>query len=211
MSSSNPNNRTAVVVLIAAVAMIGGLLAAAFLFSPQGTSMQAGTLLKSPRPLPEMQLVDENGAPFTRASLRGHWTLLFPGFTYCPDICPTTLALLKQVEQGLGKDAAEVQVLFFSVDPERDTPDVMKRYVHYFSPNFHAATVSEPALKEVAQALGVAYIKVEGDTPESYTMDHSAALVLINPDAEIAAYFTPPHSVEGLVHDLRQLLNTSTP
>ncbi len=119
--------------------------------------------------------------------------------------------MLKQVEQGLGKDAAEVQVLFFSVDPERDTPDVMKRYVHYFSPNFHAATVSEPALKEVAQALGVAYIKVEGDTPESYTMDHSAALVLINPDAEIAAYFTPPHSVEGLVHDLRQLLNTSTP
>lgn len=214
MSSSNtppnPRTRQALLVFIGAAALILGLIAAALLSSPKNVAIGSGTLLKAPRPLPEFSLTDQDGQPFTRESLLGHWTLIFPGFTYCPDICPTTLGVLKAVEAKLGDDASNLKIALFSIDPERDTPETLKRYVRYFSPNFIGVTTQEPALKQMAQTLGVAYLKVPGDTPESYTMDHSAALVLIDPQARIAAYFTPPHQVDALAGDLRTLLGSGS-
>ena len=206
-STSNPN-KTALTVFLAALALIGGVLAAVFISAPKTTAIESGTLLQQPRALPAFSLVDESGAAFTNAQLQDRWTLVFPGFTYCPDICPTTLGLLKTVQAQLGERADALQVLLFSVDPERDTPEVLQRYVHFFSPAFKGATAPEPALREFAQALGVAYAKVPGETPESYTMDHSAALVLINPRGEIAGYFTPPHRVDALTRDLGALLES---
>ncbi len=205
-SSSHPNNRQALIVFAGVVALILGLIAAAMLSSPKNIAIGSGTLLKTPRPLPEFSLIDQDAQPFTRESLLGHWTLIFPGFTYCPDICPTTLGVLKAVEAQLGRDASSLKIALFSIDPERDTPETLKRYVQYFSPNFIGVTTHEPQLKQMAQTLGVAYLKVPGDTPESYTMDHSAALVLIDPQAHIAGYFTPPHQVEALVRDLGTVL-----
>ncbi|MES0874475.1 SCO family protein [Sinimarinibacterium thermocellulolyticum] len=206
MPSASSPNKTALTVFLAALALIGGVLAAVYMTAPKTTVIESGTLLQQPRALPAFQLVDETGAAFTNAQLQGRWTLIFPGFTYCPDICPTTLGLLKTVQSQLGARADALQVLLFSVDPERDTPAVMQRYVHFFSPAFKGATAPEPALREFAQALGVAYAKVPGATEQSYTMDHSAALVLINPRGEIAGYFTPPHRVEALVKDLGALI-----
>lgn len=210
MSSASNPNKTAVTVFLAALALIGGVLAAVFMTAPKTTVIESGTLLQQPRTLPAVSLIDETGAAFTNAQLQSRWTLIFPGFTYCPDICPTTLGLLKTVQAQLGERGSGLQVLLFSVDPERDTPEVMRRYVHFFSPAFKAATAPEPALREFAQALGVAYAKVPGETEQSYTMDHSAALVLINPRGEIAGYFTPPHRIDALTKDLAALLENGT-
>lgn len=206
MSNANTANKTALTVFIAAVALIGGVLAAVFMTAPKAVSIDSGTLLQTPRALPEFTLIDEQGQPFTRESLQGRWTVIFPGFTYCPDICPATLAQLKAVQTELGARGDRMQVLLFSIDPERDTPETMQRYVHFFSPAFKGATTPEPDLRAFAQALGVAYAKVPGETDTDYTMDHSAALVLINPRGEIAGYFTPPLRVEALTQDLNRLL-----
>lgn len=207
MSSSNLN-RTVLTVAIGALALIGGLLAAGFLAGPNTIAVESGTLLQTPRALPAFSLTDESGQPYTNAELQRHWTLLFPGFTYCPDICPATLAQLKAVHAGLGARADRLQVLLFSIDPERDTPETLARYVQHFDPSFKGATTGEPELREMAQALGVAYLKVPGETADSYTMDHSAALVLINPRGEIAGYFTPPLRTEALTRDLRRILDS---
>lgn len=211
MSRSKSSSRFLLFAVLGAVALIAGLLVANQLHKPRPISLSAGTLLQQPRMLPEFQLVDENGAAFTRAQLQGRWTLVFPGFTYCPDICPTTLGLLKNVESQLGETAeGRLQVVLFSVDPERDDPARLKEYVTFFSPSFRAATAHEPELRKMAQALGVAYAKVPGATPESYTLDHSAALILINPDGALAAFFTAPLSVPALVADLRSLLESQS-
>ncbi|HEY1075183.1 MAG TPA: SCO family protein [Fontimonas sp.] len=215
MATTNPANKAALLVLLGALALIGGVFAAIHLgpgSTAGGKSISSGTLLQTPRTLPAFSLTDELGQPFGAEQLRGHWTLLFPGFTYCPDVCPTTLALLKNVQAQLGEPAAaSLQIALFSIDPERDTPETLKRYVQFFSPSFKGVTTNEPELQKVAAALGVAYIKVpaEGDGPEAkgYTMDHSAALVLVNPQGQLAGYFTPPFQVDALVKDLQTLLS----
>ncbi len=209
VSSANPN-RTALLVFVGALALIGGLLAAVFISAPKTVAVESGTLLQTPRQLPAFSLTDEAGQPFTNTQLQQRWTLVFPGFTYCPDICPATLAQLKAVRSALGEHADRLQVLLFSIDPERDTPETLARYVHHFDPSFKGATTGEPGLREMAQALGIAYIKVPGDTADDYTMDHSAALVLINPRGEIAGYFTPPLRTEALTRDLRQIVGSDT-
>ncbi|AXQ29485.1 SCO family protein [Solimonas sp. K1W22B-7] len=191
--------------MIAALAAVLGVVAAVTLMQPRGSAgLQSGILLPQPRALPAFTLTDQDGQALTAARLAGSWTLLFPGFTYCPDVCPTTLALLKQVKASLGPDSA-LRVVFLSVDPERDTPQRLKSYVAQFDPSFVGATVAEPQLAEVARALGIAYAKVPGATPESYQMDHSAAMILLNPQAQVVAYLTPPFELPKLVADLRPL------
>lgn len=210
MSSKSSNPAGLRLVVIGALALMVGLIAAIWLQKPATTALQSGTLLQTPRPLGEFTAVDQAGQPFGQSQLQGHWTLIFPGFTSCPDVCPTTLALLRQVDDRLRKQSQQVQVLFFSVDPERDTPAKMKQYVEAFDPNFTAITASGDALQHLARMLGVAYAKVPGATPDSYTMDHSAALILIDPQARIAGYLTPPFDGDKLVTDLHGLLPKSS-
>jgi len=211
VATTNPANKSALAVLLGALALMGGVLAAVY-FSGAGNgggaSIGSGTLLQKPRTLPAFALTDEKGQDFTPANLLGHWTLMFPGFTYCPDVCPTTLGLLKTVQAQLGEQAARLQVVLFSIDPQRDTPEVLQRYVSFFSPDFKAVTTAEPGLQQLAAALGVAYIKVPGDVEGNYTMDHSSALILLNPQGQLAGYFTPPLQVDALVKDLKSLLQT---
>lgn len=192
--------------MIAALAAVLGVVVAVTLSQPRGTAeLQSGTLLPQPRALPAFTLTDQDGQPFTAASLAGRWTLLFPGFTYCPDVCPTTLALLKQVKAGLGPEQP-LQVVFLSVDPERDTPARLKSYIAQFDPAFVGVTVGEPQLADVTRALGIAYAKVPGASPESYQMDHSASMILLNPQGQIVAYLTPPFEAGRLVADLKPLV-----
>lgn len=191
--------------MIAAFAAALGVVVASLFFGGSGNGeLQSGTLLKQPRALPEFSLTDHHGQAFTRQSLEGQWNLVFAGFTYCPDVCPTTLALLKQVQ---GKVAPQqFRVLFLSVDPERDTPERMKDYIGHFSSDFVGATAGEPQLSEIARGIGFAYAKVPGTTPESYQMDHSAALALVNPQAQIVGYFSPPFDSDKLAADLRRII-----
>jgi protein SCO1/2 len=210
VATTNPANKSVLAVALGAMALVGGILAAVY-FGNNGaasTNISSGTLLQNPRTLPSFTLTDEKGQPFTQQNLLGHWTLMFPGFTYCPDVCPTTLGLLKTVQAQLGDQASKLQVVLFSIDPQRDTPEVLQRYVSFFSPGFKGVTTPEPGLQQLAAALGVAYIKVPGDVEGDYTMDHSSALVLLNPQGQLAGYFTPPFQVDALVKDLNALLQT---
>ncbi len=199
-------NRRIITGGIAAFALMIGALVGAILLQPGAVELNSGTLLPKPRPIAPFTLSGSNGRPFTNADFSGHWTLVFAGYTFCPDVCPTTLADLASVRSKLGADAGKLQVVFISVDPQRDTPERLDKYVHYFSPDFRAATGDNAALEALGQSLGFVFLKVPGATPESYLMDHSAALMLINPRAELAGYLTPPFKADVIAADLEPLL-----
>ncbi|HSW11306.1 MAG TPA: SCO family protein [Solimonas sp.] len=190
---------------IGAIAAVLGIVVALQFSTPRGTELQSGTQLPQPRALPAFELVDQDAQPFGAPQLAGRWTLLFPGFTYCPDVCPTTLALLKQVNAGLD-ESLRPRVVFLSVDPERDTPARLKSYVSHFDPGFFGVTAPEPQLSAIARGLGIAYAKVPGSSPDSYQMDHSASLILLDPQARIVAYFSPPFDPAKLSADLKAVI-----
>lgn len=192
--------------VLATVAVVLGVLTAGWLFAPDATpQLRSGTLLQQPRALPVFALQASDGQPFTPERLQGRWTLIFPGFTYCPDICPTTLAQLKQLHARTGRQA---QIVLLSVDPARDTPERLASYLAFFDPGFIGVTAAEPELGRLAQALGIAYIQVPG--AGDYTLDHSAALVLINPQGRIAGYFMPPFQLDVLAEELNRLFKATT-
>ncbi len=195
-----------ITVASAVAAAVLGLAAASFLLRPSGVEIKSGTLLSQPRQLPEFSLLRDNGQPFTLASLQGHWTLVFPGFTTCPDVCPTTLAFLKNLTAKLDAEGKKLDVVFVSVDPDRDTPERLANYVHFFNPGFVGVTAKEPELARFTQMMGIAYTKVPGKDAQNYTMDHTAALILVDPEARITAYFTPPHQIDAMNADLLSIM-----
>lgn len=158
-------------------------------------------LLAEPRPLQPFTLIDQEGAPLTLEQLRGHWTLLFFGYTHCPDICPTTLAVLKGAVQRLAGDPALVastRTLFVSVDPQRDTPAQLKQYISYFNPTFMAATGSKEEIDNLTQQVGALYM-FEGDTrSDDYIVNHSATILVIDPQGRFYARLNAPHSASGI-------------
>ncbi|TDU32522.1 protein SCO1/2 [Panacagrimonas perspica] len=198
--------------VIAAIAAIAGLVVANFVFKPDqpaGVQIASGTLLPSPRAIPEFALTGGGGQPFTKAGLNGQWSVIFVGFTHCPDVCPNTLAKLKAVHSTLATQNKPLQVLFLSVDPERDTPPIIASYVTHFDPAFVGATGPKEELDKLGSAMGFIYMKSPGATPETYSIDHSSALILINPQAQVAGYFTQPLKVDELVADLGTLIEPS--
>lgn len=197
--------RSLIPVVIALVALLGGVLAAAALFSPSTPTFASGVLLPEPRPLPALALVDESGSPTLLNAAREEWTLVFPGFTYCPDICPTTLAQLA----GLPPRVEGLKVRLFTVDPERDDPPRLKAYVEHFDARLGAWVATADTLPELARALSIAYARVPLNDGEDYTMDHSTALTLIGPEGRIRAFFTPPFDIEAMAADLRALMARS--
>lgn len=191
---------------LAVGAAVLGLAVARVWFAPKPAVITSGTVLPQPRLLNDFTLTGDDGAAFTKTQLQGRWSLIFPGFTHCPDICPTTLATLKAVHAKLAQANAPLNVVFLSVDPERDVPANLARYVQYFNPTFRGVTAMEPELARFTRELGVAYAKSPGATPQTYTMDHSAALVLLNPQVQVAAYFSPPFAADTLSADLLTLI-----
>jgi len=162
--------------------------------------LASGTWLPQARHLADFQLQDIYGRPFTRASLAGAPTLVFFGFTHCPDVCPTTLVKLAQIRKQAG--IAALRVLFVSVDPQRDTPQAVALYVHAFDPEFQGVTGDVAAIGALARQFGVAVNRVELPGGE-YTMDHSAVVFLLDAAGRIVAIFTPPFDVAAFASDLR--------
>ncbi|WP_434664768.1 SCO family protein [Aeromonas sp. NJAU223] len=158
-------------------------------------------------------LVDEDGKPFTEANLHGHWTFLFLGYTYCPDICPTTLADLRAVYPELKQIAPRSQVVFVSADPKRDDSARLKGYVDFFQPEFKAVTAQHDHLFPFVRNLGLVYSIVEHDSKD-YLIDHSASIVLISPAGKLVAVFRPqaqegqvPHvSMATMVSDFTRIV-----
>ncbi len=191
--------------LVGVAAAISGILASAMLFVPDAPVMKSATLLKAPRPITEFSLVDQDGLPAGTENFKGHWTVLFAGFTHCPNICPATLSVLAQTVGQL--EAANMpRVVLLSVDPERDTPQRLKSYLAQFHPDFTGLTGDEQKIAALRSNLSLIAEKSPGVTPESYTVDHSAALVLINPRGQVAGYISPPFEPAVLADDLRKLI-----
>ena len=184
-----------------AVAIAAGI-GLAFWFRMPALELTAGTALPEPRKIDPFALVDQQGRILDAAALQGRWTLLFTGFTHCPDICPTTLATLAELDQRLGPAAP--RFLFVSVDPERDTPERIAAYLEHFDPDLVGATGTRDAIESFTRGLGLAQVRNPGVRGE-YTVDHSAALVLIDPRARLAGYFQPPYDIDALEADLARL------
>ena len=197
---------------IAVVAALAGVFVARMLNQPAVPSLEAGTAYPVPRPLPEFSLVDTHGAAASPATLRGHPTLVFFGFTHCPDVCPTTLAKLAIVQKQavLDPGLAGLKVALITVDPERDTPGQLGTYVAAFRGDFIGLTGSAPEIVKATRGFGVASARV--DLPGgNYTMDHSAAVFALDSQARIVAVFTPPLAEAALVRDMQRLAPVLNP
>ncbi len=151
-------------------------------------------------------LTDHNGQRRTLADFKGKVTVLFFGFTQCPDVCPTTMAEFAQAKKLLGADGDRLQVLFVSIDPERDTPEVMKSYTANFDPSFLALYTTPDKLPELVKSFKAYYKKVDGPTPTSYTMDHSAGSYVWDTEGRIRIYHRYGSGAQALAGDIQQLL-----
>ena len=154
----------------------------------------------------DFQLTDHLGQARSLKDFRGQVVVVFFGFTQCPDVCPTALMELSQVKRQLGADAQKLQGIFITVDPERDTPEVLKAYMALFDPGFLALRGSIEQTQAVAKHFKVHFKKVEGKTPTSYTMDHSAASYVYDAQGRLRLYVRPGSGAQVLVDDLRLLL-----
>jgi protein SCO1/2 len=195
--------------LIAAAlcAAIAGFYLARQLDRP-APQLASGTWFPAARAVPDFSLLDGAGRAFSRRDLKGTPTLVFFGFTHCPDVCPTTLVKLAQLHRQAPL-AAGLRVVFVSVDPQRDTPALLGQYVHAFDPQFIGLTGEPSAVAGLARHFGVAVNRVElpgGD----YTMDHSAVIFLLDADARLVGLFTPPFNVAALAKDLRTVAPSLT-
>ena len=178
---------------------------------PAHPATTAVSLFGQPRALPAFRL-DSAAGPLTDADLRGHWTLVFLGFTHCPDVCPTTLQQLAGAQKAWESlpAATRPQLWFVSVDPARDTPQALADYARFFHPATRAATAAEPALHDFAQALGLVYLQVPTPDGKDYTMEHSATLAVIDPQGREAGLVRPPLDAKAIAADLAALSRSAT-
>ncbi len=153
-----------------------------------------------------LSLPDQDGRARSLADFKGKAVVLFFGYTQCPDVCPTSLSELAQAKQLLGADGERLQGLFVSVDPERDTPEIMKAYMASFDPTFLALLPTPQQLPALAKSFKVYYKKVEGPTPTSYTMDHSAGSYIYDTQGRLRVYHRYGSGAEALAADVRLLL-----
>ena len=160
-------------------------------------------VLPAPNPVPAFSLVDQHGNPADQTVFEGQWDLVFFGFTHCPDICPTTLQVLSTAKTALEERGHSPlpRIVLVSVDPERDTPEIMSQYVDYFGEDNLGITGSLEEVRKLTSGLGIYFEKQSADG-DDYVVDHSAAVLVIDPDGGFHALFSGPHVVENYVHDL---------
>lgn len=206
-------NRTTLYILVAAIAMGLGLWAASRWFGgepAQAPALQTVRLFPQPRVLPDFALRQSDGTQLQPGELKGHWTLVFLGFTHCPDVCPTTLAQLAQAQEQWEALPASTRprVLFVSVDPERDTTDAIGEYAHAFHRDTLAATADIPSLEAFARSLSMVFAKApveEGAPADQYNVDHSATIAVLDPQARMAGIVQPPLQPPAIAADLQAL------
>jgi protein SCO1 len=159
------------------------------------------TIFPAPKALTDFVLIDDKNQVFDLASLKGKWSFLFFGFTHCPDICPTTLAVLARAREQIAKQVAgvdEVQFVFISVDPNRDTAEKLGQYASHFDRRFLGVTGDDAQIGNLAGQLGVAYGVAIAPEQENYPVYHSTAVFLLDPRARYHAVFTPPHDAGAI-------------
>lgn len=187
-----------VLVLLGATAFIGGRLLMPYTFH--------GAILQSPMPANDFALTSHMGQRLALSDLRGKFVLIYFGYTFCPDVCPTTLADLHKALNLLGKDRDQIQVLMVTVDPERDTLPVLSDYVTHFDPTFIALRGTSAETAQVATQFGIYYEKAEGDSSLGYLVNHTATVMVIDRKGFLRLVFPYGTSAEDMADDLKYLL-----
>ena len=189
------------------------LVAAMFLLprGQRGAAPQTATVLPEPRPLADVRFVDEAGREAHLTDFKGNFTLLFFGFTNCPDVCPLTLSLLAEVRADIATRAPRLapRVLFVSVDPNRDTPERIAAYLNGFDPEFVGVTAPDAELQPLLQALGVSVEKHEHGG-ENYNVVHNSAIYVLDPNADWIAVTTGPHDPKVVASDYLRIRQRHT-
>lgn len=200
-----------VFILVALVALVLGLTVNKVL-SDRGQGdptalIDAGIiLLPISRNLPDVKMTNQDGKPVAINELKGKWTMLFFGYTFCPDICPTTLAQLRQIKSELPKDVVgKLQIVLVSVDPNRDTPQQLKQYLGYFDPEFQGLTAPVDDIQKLANAVSIPFIPADTSKP-NYTVDHSGNLALLGPDGTQRGFIRSPLNNQKMLAQLPGLL-----
>lgn len=189
-------------------AAAGGIAAALITTPKPPVVLATGTLLAPSRAMADFSLIDHHGRSFGSANLRGSWSLMFFGYTHCPDFCPATLTTLAAVEKRMRKEASPPppQVIFVSVDAKRDTPEQLAKYVPYFDADFIGLTAADqPSIEALAKRWGVT-VSIRPATDGNYTVDHSAAIFVIDPKGDLAAILTGPFSTDTLRSDIKRIV-----
>ena len=209
----SPKSRRLLIFAVLITALGAGLAIGAWI---QGRSVSLedinATVLEPPAKLDEFELITHLGSPFTLDSLQGKWTFMFFGYTHCPDICPTTMSTLTQMDKILLEQDAEVasQVVFVSVDPERDTIEKLSQYVPYFDPSYIGVTGNRANINRFTRKLGILHIRSGEEGSDDYLVNHSSSILLLNPDGSLRALFSGlPHNAADLADNFLKIVQVS--
>lgn len=198
------SGRIFLLIVIALGAIAAGIVISSMLLD-RSQELRTAQIFPDARPLPEFELRAAAGESLTSADLKGRWSLIFFGFTNCPDICPDTMAMLHSVIASLDTmgAASKPQVIFISLDPGRDDAEALKAYVHSFDEDFIGATADADQLEKLTRSLGIYYALGEPE-PDSgyYTVDHSASILIIDPQGRLLGRFVPPLDRQAVAADL---------
>ena len=208
LNSKNGNFRLIILaMLVGLISAVAGISLWNVMQGPPQPSDSALMVLPEPRVIADFALVDDQGESFSLENLRGRWSLIFFGFTHCPDVCPSTLYDLKLVHEKLGQlngaTGAAHQVLFVSVDPERDSPETLDQYLGHFHPDFIGVTGPGEQLTPLTMQLGIAY-RIEEHEPGStqYEVNHSVSVLLTDPQGRLHGVFPAPHDTDRMASEL---------
>ncbi len=209
-NQNTPNRMPAFVIMAIGALALGA--AANWLLGEKATSrpemITATVLYEQARPLPEFSLLQHRGQPFSRSDLTGKWSFLFFGYTHCPDICPTTLLTLNDAVQRMRQKGnhKDTQVIFVSVDPDRDDVKRLSEYVPFYNQDFIGLTGTHKEIGKFAHSMGVVRAKIAvPEDPENYLVDHSSAVILVGPEARMEAYFGAPHDAAIIAGDFHKI------
>ena len=198
-------------IILLTVMMIAGFSIKVYFFSE--LKSQNLTVFNHALVITDFNLVSHTGTAITQESLKGRWSLLFFGYTYCPDVCPTTLSLLKRMYKGLPDDLKDTALILVTVDPERDTPEKLQPYLEYFGSEFSGITGELSQIKILSTELHSYFQKVSSgkkiasSQADHYLVDHSANISIINTEGKFQGYLKAPFTVEQLINDYRVLRN----
>lgn len=161
------------------------------------------SVISPPISLPRISFTNHDGVPFNLKQLEGRWSMMFFGFTHCPDVCPTTLTHLGNTAKNISTN--EVNYVFVTLDPKRDTPEILKDYVTYFNPDFKSLVGDKATVDQLTEKVGVIY-DFEGDTAgDDYTVNHYSAVLVVDPKARLRAHILPPHTPTKITESFNRI------
>ena len=199
--------------LIAITAIVAGVWLGQLTTNNSRSSIKTeaiqGAIYPKAKEIKDFNLINQDSSTITKADFKHHWSLIFIGYTHCPDVCPTTLAVMNQVHQLMSTQQLQPpKIVFLSVDPERDTVETLKPYIHYFNKSFIALTGSLDEVTRLSLQLNSRFMKAAGAsgdiTKEDYLMDHSSALLLMNPDGNLQSVLTAPHAPKTIIDSINK-------